>query len=304
MKIFLLVIYVLLALGALFAILGLAMGASMGIYWDSNGLHAGEPGSGDGSANLLREMDLAPFSNVSLNMVNHDIEFVPADHYGFELLNNNNKNTEVAWSLQNGRLTITEKSRYSFGVNLNFGKFKSGSYLKVYVPAQAIINDISVKSISGKISLSGFSCAALSIDTVSGRTDLADITTGMLVFDGISGRLSMHNIQTDSTRINVVSGSVVISNHKSGGLSLSSISGRVDVSGELKGNITINSTSGEVRLNVIGRSEQYSKQFNLLSGHLRINGQTMSRNYSERIDAPNSLKVDTISGGVTVDFVN
>ena len=274
---------VLLGLGIIFVSVGISMGAKTSIYWDAAGIH---PESGDEEHQIqISELNLEPFRNISVGMVSHDIEIIISDGYGFEMVNNNN--TEVAWSLQNSTLAISEKSfrkRFSLGFNFSRNAFKNRSYLKIYVPANAVLGNISVSN-------------------VSGGTEIGNIAANTLKMNSISGRLDMSNCSAQNVNINIVSGKVSISGLKSGGLYLKSISGGVDIGGELLGRSEISSVSGSVLLQISGGTGQYDKQFNLVSGRLRINGQNFSKNYSETHGAANNLKVNTVSGGVTVDFI-
>ena len=300
------VIGVLLVLGILFMLVGVSMGAKMGIYWDADGIHVG--GDGDTEQVVINELNLEPFDDIDLKMISYDIEFIASDSYGFELVNNNN--TDITWSLQNGKLAIAEKTRGRWwGLDLSFfrGAFKNTSSLKVYLPAGTSLENVFIKNVSGKIAVSGFSCTVLDINIVSGRTEvgteLSSITASSLVFEGVSGGLNMQNCQLGAARINSVSGDTWISGMKTGELSLGSISGNIFVSGELLGSSGITSVSGDVRLQIKGNNRDYGKQFNIISGSLRIDGQSYHKNYSDNNGAPNRLKVASTSGNVTVDFV-
>jgi len=301
MKVILRVTGVLLVLGVLLALIGVAMGAKMGIYWDESGVHAWGSDNADRPISIS-EVDLVPFTDISLEIINHDIEFLASEYYGFELVNNND--TEVAWSLQNGKLTITEKSRGKFGINLNFFRelFKSGSYIKIYLPADAVLGDVSVENVSGAVVVSALTCSSLSINTVSGRADIDGAIADKLTIESVSGGLALRDCRAESVTISIVSGRSSISGIQSNGLHLDSISGRVEIGGDLLGQSEISSVSGSILLQIVGKSENYNKNFNLVSGNLRINGLGFSKDYSEKNGAPNSLKIDTISGSVTVYF--
>jgi len=296
------VIGVLLALGVLFMLVGVSLGAKTGIYWDASGIHS-ESGK-DTKQRNFSELNLEPFVDIDLKMINCDIEFVDSNRYGFELTNNSN--TDITWSLQNGKLSITEKARsrwWSLDLGFMRNALKNTSYAKIYLPANALLENVCIKNVNGKVTVSELSCALVDINIISGRTWINNVAASKLVFDGVSGGVTMQNCRFDSARINTISGDNFISGYKTGNLSLSSISGRIDVGGELLGNCEINIVSGDVRLQIRGNSRDYGKQFNLISGNLRIDGKSYSKNYSDNIDGPNKLKVTSTSGNVAVYFV-
>jgi len=281
------VIGILLAMGALFVLIGFCMGATRG--------------DEETEKQYVSEPDTAPFTSINLNMVSHDIEFVASERYGIEITNNSN--TEVTWSLQDGRLTIKEESKrkiLGFGFLRNI--FKGGSSLKIYLPADADLGEVSIKNVSGKITIADLDCTLLRINVVSGKTEISRITVDRLIFEGVSGRLTTHQCRAESVKVSIISGDSSFSVLKSGSLSFDTVSGGIDISGELLGYNDIKAISGNVRLNVSGKPADYNKQVSLLSGRLRINGQNFGKNYSENTGAPNSLKIDTVSGDVDVDF--
>ncbi|MCL2816889.1 MAG: DUF4097 domain-containing protein [Clostridiales bacterium] len=294
------VICALLALGIIFTLAGLALGAELSMYWDEKGIHSGR---GEEKPADIREADLEPFRNISVDMVSHNIEFIISDHYGFEVVNN--YNTKVEWSLQNGKLTIKEKANGFLNLNFDLSFLRKGSkggHVKIYIPAGASLENIFVSTVSGKVNVSDLSCASLNIEVVSGAINVKNVTANTLKTEGVSGSLTMSGCSAQSLSVEVVSGRVSISGLKSEELFLESVSGSVEVSGELSGKNRIESVSGSIRLQISGKNEDYDKRFGLISGSLRIDGQSYGKNYSEQRGASNSLTVETVSGSITVNF--
>jgi len=297
------VIGALLAVGLVFALTGLAMGAKMGIYWDSAGVHA--VGKNNPSDHFVVNMpDTAPFTNVKVSMINHDIEFIASDHYGFEVLNCNY--TDIDWKLEDGTLTITEQPCVKFGVDLNFlrNKFSSGSYLKVYLPADASMDNIHIRNVSGVVSVSEVSCWSLWVSIVSGRTEIENVVGhNRLAVESVSGRINMRNCRAEEIALATLSGGASLSGLRTtNSFLLNSASGRLDISGEFLGMVGIHSTSGDIRLQIDGKSTDYRKSFSLTSGRLTIDGQRYNITYSEQTSAYNHLTVTNISGDVNVNF--
>lgn len=292
-----LVIGSLLIFGMIFVLAGLSLGGETSIYWDKSGVQS--PRGGEDRPARISELNTEAFVNISIAMVNHDVEFIVSDSYGFEIVSRNN--SQITWHLQNGSLAIKEKFRRGF-FDLDFSFLRKGdSYLKVYIPADAYLEKVFVNTVNGKVELSGFTCALLDVNVVSGRVEIEDVSADILKINGVSGTLAMRNCNAQSVNICTISGKISISGLKSNGLSMDSVSGRIAVSGELLGRNEINSVSGRVSLLISGSADEYSKQFSLISGSLSVNGQRLSKNHYES-GSPNSLKVNTVSGGVAVDF--
>ena len=141
--------------------------------------------------------------------------------------------------------------------------------LEVLVPNELCqdMKKLSIDSASSEVSVESFNVKTLEIESISGAKSLANITADSIVLDSASGRTDAENIVAREMRIKSISGGITLSDADIKTLDCNTTSGSKELSGAFT----------EVKLHSI-------------SGRVSISSKVV----------PESLRIDTTSGGVTI----
>ena len=286
----------------------------------------------------ISEKNTQEFSSVSVSASLSKIEFVESDQYGFELFVPGRFAPE--WDITNGRLTIIENTNtFSIGLNVNLPNY----YVKVYYPAKAVFNDITLRSSSGNVKLPLINVGNLDITTSSGDINAGaegfsrvsmGASSGEITFTGSGGRVDIEtssgNVRSeignvDSFDVTVSSGNITIKGNGDTAtvLNARTMSGTINVDGAVWNDITTRTSSGDtnikgallgitsaetssgsVKISVIGDPSEYGYTLTPSSGSIHWNGEKLSKPaLSTGSFEKHHIAVTTSSGSIRVDFI-
>jgi len=327
---------ILMVCGLVLAGLGILNGAvNSGIFVDRTGIHVI---SRDDAA-VVSELDLAAFGNISIDADSADVTFIQSDKYGMKVSYYSGPDS-FSWSDENGALTLRLQSKNFF--NIGFGWFIPGSKVAVYLPEGAQMDNVSVKSGSGNISLGGFSANDLTVNNSYGNVTLRDVTSGAMQVNMSSGNLNGTGIGggsfdfknrygdakftsvnfrsmtaamssgditfTDSTLDSLSAansyGNITGSNLTTSGAGFDLSSGNIRLNGAFSGTTRITSQFGDVRLTTSLPRNTYTYNITTKYGDMVIDGVKAGTSGTvEQVgDAENDIVIASSSGDVTVNF--
>jgi hypothetical protein len=260
-------------------LVGLAAWFAIGIYsdnlpgWINIGGRAFGFESLTGSYNSAGTYEIEPsgLNSLKIDWVTGEIRVEPYDgdrikitEYAQRELRDNEK---LQTDASGGTLTVRFLPR---GVNMRSMPAKK---LEVFIPHSLSggLSKFYADTVSGAVYADGLSASDFTADSASGAIYLSNITAQTLRADSISGALSLKSVLTDSMRLDTTSGSITAVDSGANTLSVDTTSGRVDISGVFD-RANFDSTSGSISLT--------------------------------STVVPTRLKVDTISGRVTVTVPN
>lgn len=174
----------------------------------------------------------------------------------------------LRYGVSGGLLTINyHESKVGIGVNMPTKR------LEVLVP-RGLSEDMTrliIDSTSGELDIENISAKTLQLKSISGSKRLKNITADLIDIDSTSGSTKAENIVADELKINSISGSITLSDATVRRLDCDTTSGSKDLTGSFV-SVKLNSISGRITL--------------------------------RSAIVPDSLVVDTTSGGVTVAIPN
>jgi len=309
MKILWIVIGCAFALGVALVAVGFSLGASGSAWYDHHGLHWGT------AENIeLADDNTEAFKDIDVKLIEADVEIIPSNHYGYEFsyfgIN------EPTVQVRNGTLTVVEQDN-NWRINIfNFNWtgwviFNTGATLKVYVPSDASLNNVSLSTASGNTVFNGnqTKISSLNCNSASGNINLANLDLNLLALNVASGDVKISNVSAETADINILSGWLKYNGAKLKHLTLNMTSGNVNFEGEVTSTLQLRTLSGDVDITLAGNREDYSIEFRKLSGDIRVNGQRIDGNF----DGPGSnvgqltgsggrIDIDTTSGNVNINF--
>lgn len=265
---------ILIAAGAVLTAIGIAIGGSAILYLDSNGVHV--RGSGKNDSMSLTSYSPDPFTSVELSSVSADIELIPSDKYGLDICLP--KGSEPEWSVSGGKLLVrtetVNSSTWNISlINLGYIADSAAAYVKVYYPAsaglekvsiharsgnihipEARINELIAESSSGTIAINALAFQNASVQTTSGDIDMnATGNSALVSLTSSSG--TIESILNGCKEISLYSTSgditLVCEDNSAPVLKTETSSGDIDVTGAVWQDSQIKSISGDV--NISGR---------------------------------------------------
>ena len=297
--------------GVFFTITGLFLGANTG------GMQIGRDGIQVGSSELMHvhHTGLDAFDNISVNVSSMRVRIARADYFGFEAHYRNT--SSFSYSIHGNTLTVhhnINQVTVMGGVNWNLES------LTIFIPHNAVLNDVNLHSSSGRIIIEDLNCVTFTANSSSGRADINNLTATAASARSSSGRINVSSATVDehfslrstSGRINVdnssaehfdirtTSGRIIARRVLSGGFDAESSSGRIDLQGVFGGGVNARASSGRINVDIDGAESDFNVIAQTSSGSVRINSRQGVNIVNNNAD--NDIVARTSSGGIRIDF--
>lgn len=242
------------------------------------------------------------FSKMSNDFTSVNVSVTAAE---IELIASNENRVEYYFSewekvkefeVKNGTLIL--KTNPKIGFNL-IGSHKK-SYVRIYCKNPSAMKNITLQTVSGKVTMHGFSADKISLSSVSGEIDAVGITsndTTMLITT--SGEIDVERVTAKRLEASSVSGNIDISEINSTQGSYSTVSGPVDLDGMLIGNHEVSSTSGSVSIESDLPASEFTCSVSSISGRSTLNDMSFKNSIG---NGPNKLSVNTTSGSIEFEL--
>ena len=270
---------------------GFFLGAATNFYFDFEGFHVIEAGSGE----IQEDMNLPEFTEIKIDSSSAHIEVVEGEKYGIYI--ENNITGKSHYSVDNGVLNVRQPNAIGFFM---FNWLSSTDVIKIYLPKDAVLNKADVDFASGKFEIKSIDCDDINVDMASGKIILTDLKSNKIRITYASGTTTLDNVTANDAKFEFVSGSLNARNINFKKIALDLTSGNADVSGVINGDIEIDMTSGNVKMDIDAPENNFSKKIDKMSGSVIINGNSVDTQYDK--NAPYEIDVDITSGGVKIDF--
>ena len=272
----------------------LAAGSLFMLYSDDDGLHI----SNRNAAEIFTDKSAKKFDEIEIRTTSSNIEFITADRFGYEYMAN--AALKTVCTNENSKLTISQDNKQLL-FNFSFWR-RNNDYVKIYLPETAQMKNVTIKNISGNITIAKLTADKLDIHATSGNADIENIQATGVIIDKTSGNFTIDGCKADNLNVNLTSGQFKAKSLDLGGMTLKVTSGNAELGGKLLGANDITSISGNVTLNVQGEKKDYNSNISVVSGNVTVDGNSTKTYEYENADAANSLKIIATSGNVTVNF--
>lgn len=188
-RIVLLSLAIVLLMGILLAGIGLRTFSVLG-HWDTVSTWDALPG---GTVASSGEVSAASVRHLCIDWVGGSIQIQPGDtdKITFSESGTFSENDRMVYKLSGDTLTIHFRSSGKI-INWGWNAADINKDLLVTVPHDWVCEEVSIDSVSAKISAEGLTTDAFEIDNVSGTCVLADCTLGDLEVDTVSGDVEFY----------------------------------------------------------------------------------------------------------------
>ena len=232
-----------------------------------------------------------PVSNLNVNWLGGSIsiESYEGDVIAVTETGALKENEALRWRLRNGTLTIYPRRSFWF-FGFGFGATLQKD-LMIRIPASwSSLSEISIDSVSAKISLGGLALSELEIDNVSGNIALSGMQADEISIDNVSGSVTLSGISGGILNLDSVSGEIICTDTRLTALDCDTVSGGASFAGSLK-RLDLNTASGSVRI----ESDQMLDE---ISSDSVSGGVTVVMPDGDGFSA----EMDSISGSLNSDF--
>jgi DUF4097 and DUF4098 domain-containing protein YvlB len=289
-KKFWVIVLCLAVVGAGLMIGGYFLGADTDIYIDESGFNIGN----DDDYKTISQRDTEEISAIEIDTASTNIEIIPSDEYGFDITGRS-----LEYSFENGTLEVTQKNTF-FKWHL-FGINAENDSIRIYLPGNAHLENVSINNSSGKLNISGFNADKVDVDLTSGRTIIHSVKAGTLAANSSSGDIKITDTSADKFDINLTSGDLSMSGIDSNGYSARLTSGSARLEGDFRGDSIIEVTSGNVNMDIEGDKSDYRRFISITSGSASVDGDRDDLNDSNT-GASNSIEINVTSGSAEINF--
>jgi DUF4097 and DUF4098 domain-containing protein YvlB len=289
---------VLVLVGAVLMCLGWMMDARGNVYIDKNGIHANQR-----EETKIVEHNIGAFTNLVVDVPFADVELLAAAEYGLEM--NMDETVEPTWSIQDGTLTVKAVDVKQVRLNL-FESFEiDKNIIKIYLPTNAALKTVHIRTDSGDIALSNTKIDTLTVNNSFGDLKINAVTAGTVTIDMSSGDVTIVDSEADAIDIQNAYGDVTANRLIARGMKINASSGEMNLQGTLSGKNDIHAEYGDVHFRTTVAASAYSYALSTSFGDITLNGKTVGEVNSSVTKsgiAPNSLTVQSSAGDVAVDF--
>ncbi len=222
---------------------------------------------------------------------------VDADNLRVEFVQSGDDNYYIEYSVEddyavpkvtydNGTLKVKQEERHFF-INLDFSNWFSGQerYLKVYVPKDAKLDTVDIKTSNGRIEIKQqIELGTLKADTSNGSVSLADVTcTGKTDIKTSNGAVKCGGTFKDEVVIKTSNGSVTLE-------------------GSYNDDVDVKTSNGRINADIDGDIEDYNLDIDTSNGSITVNGDKKSDDYSRDVDADKEIKLKSSNGSIELDI--
>ncbi len=284
--------------GILLIVIGLSLGANKSMYLDSKGVHVGSNDS-----QLISELNLEKLTDIDIDIDLSNIEFVKSDKYGFEIKYYENSSAPT-WNVENGHLRIDFKHKKTY-FNLGFFQSSNEAYIKVFLPQDALLNSIQIKTNVGNVDIGNFSSKNVNINTSIGNIKLSRAKIDDFIVKSNTGEVQLDECTISNCNINNNIGKILGTNLKTSNLNIEADVSNVNIEGEFLKKTKLRTNIGEITLTTSKDKEFYSYDINTEFGKIKIDNKNEdTKLISESNNSENNLEITTNTGDITVNFSN
>ncbi len=277
-----------------------------------NSFHEGYTTESNSSGECMRTQ-LDSFKNIDVSIHAGRIELIKSNQNAIEYNIHTQEKVSVC-EIAND--TFTFKTSFRFSIKMF--SFKE-TYVKIYYKDDTILENISLKTNSGRVETNNITAKNLAIKSTSGSLKMSDIKASNINVTGVSGSVKLDNISSDTVNVHNTSGSISIDGvtcqdifvkNMSGSIKLygaktssakiNGTSGSIYVQGQLMGRSIIHNTSGSVKVHTSLPKSEYGYKLSSTSGSTKVDNNTFKGCILE--EKLNFIDASTMSGSVKVHF--
>lgn len=308
-KVLWIVIGCMFGVGIILTATGVALGATGGAYLDRDGIHFG---TRTAETTEMGDLNTEAFTNIDIELLEADVEVVVSGAYGYHLTYTGLNEPLV--EVRGGQLRIIEDTDVFDNWGISFFRiwdaFEHDAKLTVYVPEDAVLNEVSLSVVSGDTVLDASDIIVNDFEfySATGNVRLTNLEANEISIEVASGDVTLEDITIASASIDMASGLLTCVNAVIGVLDLDLASGNINYQGEIATALELQMVSGDADFELTGNANDYAYNIEKISGEVLINGQHVSGSFlpsqSEGGGHRVHLEIELTSGSINFVFTD
>ena len=240
---------------------------------------------------------LDEFREISLEADTADVELIfKGSEYRLEYKVEDN---DPSYSVESGVLKLTQKNKSR--INILTGS--ADNRISIYVPENAKLGDVSLKSDTGSVKMSDGVCEKLIIEVDTGAAKCIHNDCGEFRLISDTGSCTVEESSAKTGFIKVDTGSVKLTASKVDDLKIESDTGSIKLDKTDFSVLTASADTGSVTLEGLsGKADDYLMDLKTDTGSVHVNGDSKDKSYSQNGVTEKGMKIKTDTGSIKVNF--
>lgn len=256
---------VILVIGIILCIVGLAMGA-VGDYKKNLALN-----------NFEANVTASNIFNLDIDVSIADVNVICSnDVDDFYISANNITKDFLEYSTSNNTLKLTYDTKKWYQAVLLPGYWKSDGIIEIYIPAKIRLKDVEITAEYGNTRINYLNAERIFIDCGNNDNHIKDINCSYAEINNNKGDVNAVNINSDNIDLNFNYGSAVFSNFVSDSVIIKNKKSNLQISGMITGDSSIQTDGGDVNLTLYGEKSDYN--FKVLDGSPTVDDEDAEEN--------------------------
>ena len=318
-------------LGLVLAGTGMALGASPYLDFGPEGIQvAGSRTAVEG------ELEIGPFTDLTLTANTADIELIPSDHYAVAYRVEEEAAIPSAQH-QGERLILSQQGRSGFRINLGFFPSGQDPYIRVYYDASRPLGAVDLSLACGDATLTGVDAESLAITSAQGNVvykgranalsftlscgdltlaaqaemlqmnvSLGDVQMKDCSLDSLTGTLACGSLTANGTigqsHLTLNLGDFTFTGGEIGNVTYQGDCGSCVVEGKLTGNNSFALDMGDLTIRSSLPRDQYHLDLSCDMGEARVNGGADQG--GQDAQAPYGIQARVSAGDIEANFLS
>lgn len=289
-----------LAIVAGFIFTGIGYAFNKNTFLENTQMDKSSATSSEKYENENESVSLEAFRNINIVSDLNNIEIIPADKYKLDL-KYKKEYVNVEYKIENKTLIIKEKKVKNEAYNLEDYKNNKGNGVKIYIPKNTQINNLSIASNISNLYLNGISTNKLDLSCDTGNININNCKSSQSNILTATGSIDVENLdgltakfESNMGNINIVNSSIRET------LELSNNLGHTKFQGELLGNINVSNNLGNIELNINNKQKEYNYNLQTDSGKIIINDETKNKKFIKDNNSKFNINLECNSGNINL----
>lgn len=289
-----------LAIVAGFIFTGIGYAFNKNTFLENTQMDKSSATSSEKYENENESVSLEAFRNINIVSDLNNIEIIPADKYKLDL-KYKKEYVNVEYKIENKTLIIKEKKVKNEAYNLEDYKNNKGNGIKIYIPKNTQINNLSIASNISNLYLNGISTNKLDLSCDTGNININNCKSSQSNILTATGSIDVENLdgltakfESNMGNINIVNSSIRET------LELSNNLGHTKFQGELLGNINVSNNLGNIELNINNKQKEYNYNLQTDSGKIIINDETKNKKFIKDNNSKFNINLECNSGNINL----
>lgn len=245
-------------------------------------------------------ISLEAFRNINIVSDLNNIEIIPADKYKLDL-KYKKEYVNIEYKIENETLIIREKKVKNEAYNLEDYKNNKGNGVKIYIPKNTQINNLSIASNISNLYLNEISINKLDLSCDTGNININNCKSSQSNILTATGSIDVKNLDGLSAKFESNMGNINIVNSSiKETLELSNNLGHTKFQGELLGNINVSNNLGNIELDINNKQKEYNYNLQTDSGKIIINDETKNKKFIKDNNSKFNINLECNSGNINL----